>query len=78
MTLTTHFKNTFAYIPPLAVSDGNMFQAILQVKGTEMKHWKLTRVSVDESYKRALEENKNSGKIAFGKALYSRSFVPGL
>jgi hypothetical protein len=43
-----------------------------------MKHWKLTRVSVDEHYKRALEENKNGSKIAFGKALFSRSFFPGL
>ena len=51
-----------------------MFQAILQVKGTEIKHWKLTRVSVDEYYKGVLEEIKNGSKIGFGKVLYSRSF----
>jgi hypothetical protein len=55
-----------------------MFQAILQAKGTEIKHWKLTRVSVDEYCKGALEEVKNGSKIALGKALYSRSFFPGL
>jgi hypothetical protein len=38
----------------------------------------LTRVSVDKYYKRALEENKNGSKIAFGKALYSRRVFPGL
>jgi len=76
--LTTYFKNTFTYIPPLAVSEGNMFQAILQVKGTEIKHWKLMRVSVDEYCNGALEEVKNGSKIGFGKALYSRSFFSGL
>jgi len=55
-----------------------MFQAILQVKGTEIKHWKLMRVSVDEYCNGALEEVKNGSKIGFGKALYSRSFFSGL
>lgn len=74
VTLVTHFKNKSAYIPSLAVNQRDMFEAILRVTGTEIKHWKLTGVSVDEYYKGALEEIKNGSRIGFGKALYSRGF----
>lgn len=76
VTLTTHFKNKPAYISSFAISQSDMLESVLRATGTEMKDWKLTRVSAKEYFKEGMEEIKKGSRIGFGKALYSRSFFP--
>jgi hypothetical protein len=76
VTLMTHFKNKPAYISSFTISQSDMLESVLRVTGTEMKDWKLTRVSAKEYFKEGMEEIKKGSRIGFGKALYSRSFFP--
>lgn len=72
----TDFKNKCAYISSFTISQNDMLESVLRVTGTDLKDWKVTKVSVREYYKSGVEEFQKGSRIGFAKLLYSRNFFP--
>jgi hypothetical protein len=72
----TDFKNKCAYISSFTISQNDMLESVLRVTGTDLKDWKVTKVSVREYYKSGVEELQKGNRIGFAKLLYSRNFFP--
>lgn len=72
----TDFKNKCAYVSSFTISQNDMLESVLRVTRTDLKDWKVTKVSVKEYYKSGLEEFRKGNRIGFGQLLYSRNFFP--
>jgi len=72
----TDFKNKNAYISSFTISQNDMLESVLRVTGTDLKDWKVTKVSVKERYKSGVVEFQKGNMNGFSQLLYSRCFFP--
>jgi hypothetical protein len=70
----SHYKNRFVYVSSFTISQKDMFESILRVKGEKADDWEQTSVPVRQVYQQGVDELKSGNRLGFARLLYARTF----
>jgi hypothetical protein len=72
----SHYRNNFVYVSSFTLSQRDMFESILRVKGESANDWTQTSVPVKEVYQQGVDELNSGNRVGFARLLYARTFYP--